>query len=183
MPKAAKKKINKKKNDTNQKNQSDKDVIKKLQEELSSLKEKNIKLLAEFDNFQKRTIREKDRMNKYQGFNLIKDFLPIFDDLDRTLDHGSKEESDSIFEVISMIDSKMKTVLSKYSIKAFESLNKDFDPNFHEALLEIESEEIKKGKVLEEYEKGYLYNDKIIRHAKVVVSKGKEEKWGIFMIY
>ena len=58
MPKAAKKKINKKKNDTNQKNQSDKDVIKKLQEELSSLKEKNIKLLAEFDNFQKRTIRD-----------------------------------------------------------------------------------------------------------------------------
>ncbi len=172
MPKVAKKKVNKK----NQKDKNNKDIVKSLEKELDSLKEKNMKLLAEFDNFQKRTIREKNHMNKYQGFNLIKDFLPIFDDLDRTINHSNKEESNSVFEAVNMINSKMKTILSKYSIKAFESLNQDFDPNFHEALLEIESNEVEKGKILEEYEKGYLYDDKIIRHAKVVVSKGKQVK-------
>ena len=112
-------------------------------------------------------------MNKYQGLALVRDLLPIFDDLDRTINHSNEEQGSSIFEAVNMINSKMKTILSKYSIKAFESLNKDFDPNFHEALLEIESNEIEKGKIVEEYEKGYLYDDKIIRHAKVVVSKGK----------
>jgi len=176
MPKAAKKKINKKTEKANQNKKDDKNIIKNLEEELHNLKERNIKLLAEFDNFQKRTIREKDRMNKYQGFNLIKDFLPVFDDLDRTINHSNEEESNSVFEAVNMINSKIETILSKYSIEAFESINKNFDPNFHEALLEVESDELEKGKILEEYERGYIYNDKIIRHAKVVVSKGKQEK-------
>ena len=153
-----------------------KNIIKDLKDQLELSKERNIKLLAEFDNFQKRTIREKDKMNKYQGFNLVKDFLPIFDDLDRTIDHTNKEKNNSVLEAVNMINTKMKTILSKYSIKTFESINKDFDPTFHEALLEVESDEIKKGKILEEYEKGYLYDDKIIRHAKVVVSKGEDKE-------
>ena len=144
MPRTTKKKkdrvdkVNKKGQD---KKTSDKEIIKNLEDELNSFREKNIKLLAEFDNFQKRTIREKDRMNKYQGLALVRDFLPIFDDLDRTINHSNEEQGSSIFEAVNMISSKMKTILSKYSIKAFESINKDFDPNFHEALLEIESNE------------------------------------------
>ena len=151
-------------------------IVQNLEKEIESLKEKNIKLLAEFDNYQKRTLIEKERMNRYQGFNLIKDLLPVLDDIDRTINFNSEGNNKSVLEAINMIDSKVKAILSKYSIKTFQSVNKDFDPNFHEALLESESKEIKKGKIIEEYEKGYLYHDKIIRHAKVVVSKGKVKK-------
>ena len=94
----------------------------------------------------------------------------------RTINFNSEGNNKSVLEAINMIDSKVKAILSKYSIKTFQSANKDFDPNFHEALLEAESKEIKKGKIIEEYEKGYLYDDKKIRHAKVVVSKGKVKK-------
>ena len=151
-------------------------ALQNLENEIESLKEKNIKLLAEFDNYQKRTLIEKERMNRYQGFNLIKDLLPVLDDIDRTINFNSEGNNKSVLEAVNMINSKMKAILSKYSIETFESANKDFDPNFHEALLESESKEIKKGKIIEEYEKGYLYHDKIIRHAKVVVSKGKGKK-------
>ena len=66
-------------------------IVQNLEKEIESLKEKNIKLLAEFDNYQKRTLIEKEKMNRYQGFNLIKDLLPVFDDIDRTINFNSKE--------------------------------------------------------------------------------------------
>ena len=80
-----------------------------------------------------------------------------------------------------MIDSKIHNILTKYSIKKIDSIDEEFNPSFHEALLQKESNK-KDGKIIEEYEKGYLYHDKIIRHAKVVVSKGKN-KWEIIMIF
>ena len=81
--------------------------------------------------------------------------------------------SDSLIEAIDMINSKLQNFLSKNSITKIEALNEDFNPTYHEALLQQESN-VEKGKVIEEYEKGYLYHDKIIRHSKVVVSKGKK---------
>ena len=74
-----------------------------------------------------------------------------------------------------MIESKIEKILERHSIRSFKSLDSDFDPNLHEALLEQSSDSFKKGKIMEEYEKGYKYHDKIIRHAKVVVSKGKSK--------
>ena len=80
-----------------------------------------------------------------------------------------------MLDAIQMIKSKIESVLSKHSIKSFKSLDTNFDPNLHEALLEQNSDSFKKGKIMEEYEKGYKYHDKVIRHAKVVVSKGKSK--------
>tara|TARA_B100001142_G_C14338619_1_gene656917 strand:+ start:2158 stop:2685 length:528 start_codon:yes stop_codon:yes gene_type:complete len=148
-------------------------VIKELRAELDILKDKNIKLLAEFDNFQRRTLIEKDKLKKYDGYNLVKDVLPVFDDIDRTLDHKDEIDSNSILEAITMINSKIGSILSKYKISKIDSLDKEFNPNYHEALLQQESDK-EEGIIIEEYEKGYLYDDKIIRHAKVVVSKGKK---------
>ena len=148
-------------------------VIKELRAELDILKDKNIKLLAEFDNFQRRTLIEKDKLKKYDGYNLVKDVLPVFDDIDRTLDHKDEIDSNSILEAITMINSKIGSILSKYKISKINSLDKEFNPNYHEALLQQESDK-EEGIIIEEYEKGYLYDDKIIRHAKVVVSKGKK---------
>ena len=148
-------------------------LIEELKGELDSLKDKNMKLLAEFDNFQKRTLIEKDKLRKYDGYNFVKDILPVFDDIDRTLEHKDGVDSKSMLEAITMINSKIENILSKYSIAKINSLDKEFNPSYHEALLQQESDE-KEGTIIEEYEKGYQYHDKIIRHAKVVVSKGKK---------
>jgi len=144
-----------------------------LKAELDTLKDKNIKLLAEFDNFQRRTLIEKDKLKKYDGYNFVKDILPVFDDIDRTLEHKDEIDSNSILEAIAMINSKIGSILSKHTISKIDSLDKEFNPSYHEALLQQESDK-EEGMIIEEYEKGYLYDDKIIRHAKVVVSKGKK---------
>ena len=159
----------KKKLTLKEKLQNKNDEILELTQKLTELKEKNIKLLAEFDNFQRRTIEEKEKMRKYEGLDIIKDLLPIFDDLDRFKDYNDMDNAQPILEAIEMIDSKKKNILEKHSIKLFESLNMKFNPTIHEALLEQYSDLVDKGNILEEYEKGYTYNEKIIRHAKVVV--------------
>jgi len=98
--------------------------------------------------------------------------LPAFDDINRALEYENADNK-SIFEATQLIHSKIEKILGKYSIIKIKSLEEDFDPTLHEALLEQESDNIEKGKIIDEYESGYKYHDKIIRHAKVVVSKGK----------
>tara|TARA_Y100001935_G_scaffold238723_1_gene225575 strand:+ start:46 stop:624 length:579 start_codon:yes stop_codon:yes gene_type:complete len=163
-----------KKTTNNKKNDKNLILIKDLKMKLEEQKNKNIKLLAEFDNYQKRTILEKENSRKYDGLNLIKDLLPIFDDIDRTINHKDDVDTNSMLEAINMINSKLQNFLSKNSITKIDALKQDFNPVYHEALLQQEST-IEEGKVIEEYEKGYLYHDKIIRHSKVVVSKGKNK--------
>ena len=150
--------------------------INELNSEMERLNEKYVKLLAEFDNFQRRTINEKESIKKFQSLDIAKDLLPAIDDLDRTLDSTELKNNRSISEAINMIKSKIEKIFNKHSIESFKSLETDFDPTLHEALLEQYSNSFEKGKVIEEYEKGYKYYDKIIRHAKVVVSKGEEKE-------
>ena len=150
--------------------------IKELNNKMKDLDEKYIKLLAEFDNFQRRTFTEKESMIKFQSSDIVKDLLPAIDDLDRALKSNELQNNNSSAEVIKMIKSKIENVLNKHSIECFNSLDTDFDPNLHEALSEQNSDSFKKGKIMEVYEKGYKYHDKIIRHAKVVISKGKKKR-------
>ena len=171
--------VNKKKNITKKESSNkkildeNKKLIKQLTEEKDALNEKNIRLLAEFDNFQRRTLDEKEKMRKFQNLDIVKDFLPAIDDLDRAIDFDEVQGNDSMIEAVKMIKSKIDKILNKHSIVSFKSLDTDFNPNLHEALLEQNSDSYKKGKIMEEYEKGYKYHDKVIRHAKVVISKGK----------
>jgi len=169
-----------KKKDTKKKKLSLKEQLKQMNETLESLnkeidelKERNIKLLAEFDNFQRRTFEEKTEIRKYDGMKLIKKLIPIFDDLNRAVIYDTNNV-DSMAEAINMINSKLISSLNQESISSFDSKNEKFDPIFHEALLEQNSDTVEKGKIIEEYEKGYKYHEKIIKHAKVVVSKGPQ---------
>ena len=158
---------------SNKKILSEKDEsIQTLSAEVESLKDKNVRLLAEFDNFQRRSFAEKEALNKYQGIDLLKDLLPGFDDIERAIDHKEADDQ-SISEAIELINSKIGNVLKKYSIIKIKSLGEKFNPTLHEALIEQNSDEIEEGKIMEEYESGYMYHDRVIRHAKVVVSKGK----------
>ena len=141
-----------------------------LSEELELKSDKNIRLLAEFDNYKRRTQEERSKLFKYAGEELAKEILPILDDLHRTLESDGKGKARSILEGIELIVAKLDKTLEDQGIVPFDSVGQDFDPELHEALL---SEKSDKGDnvILKEFEKGYKYNDKILRHSKVVVSK------------
>ncbi|MDP6936491.1 MAG: nucleotide exchange factor GrpE [Candidatus Marinimicrobia bacterium] len=145
--------------------------LQKKSEELEKVSDKNVRLLAEFDNYKRRTQDEKSKLLKYAGKELAKAILPILDDLHRTLDSDGKGKARSILDGIELIVAKLDKTLEEQGIATFDSVGQDFDPDVHEALM---SEDSKKGKnvILKELEKGYTYNDIILRHAKVVVSKG-----------
>ena len=139
-------------------------------EELELKSDKNIRLLAEFDNYKRRTQEERSKLFKYAGEELAKEILPILDDLHRTLESDGKGKARSILEGIELIVAKLDKTLEDQGIVPFDSVGQDFDPELHEALM---SEKSDKGDnvILKEFEKGYKYNDKILRHSKVVVSK------------
>jgi len=142
----------------------------KESEEVKRVSEKNIRLLAEFDNYKRRTQQERSDLLKYEGQSLAKSLLPILDDLNRTLEIDEKTESNAIMEGIQLIVNKLDKILIDLGIEAFDSIGEEFDPDRHEALMSEKSKE-KENVITKEFEKGYVYNDKILRHAKVVVSK------------
>ena len=138
--------------------------------ELERKSDKNVRLLAEFDNYKRRTQEERTKLFKYAGEELAKAILPILDDLHRTLESDGKGKARSILEGIELIVVKLDKTLEEQGIVPFDSVGQDFDADLHEALM---SEKSDKGDnvILKEFEKGYKYDDKILRHAKVVVSK------------
>jgi len=144
--------------------------LEKQSKELEQNSDKNIRLLAEFDNYKRRTLEERSKLFKYAGEELAKAILPILDDLHRTLESDGKGKARSILDGIELIVAKLDKTLEDQGIVPFDSVGQDFDTNLHEALM---SEKSDKGDniILKEFEKGYKYNDKIIRHSKVVVSK------------
>jgi len=139
-------------------------------EEIERKSDKNVRLLAEFDNYKRRTQEERSRLFKYAGEELAKAILPILDDLHRTLESDGKGKARTILEGIELIVAKLDRTLEDQGIVPFDSVGQDFNAELHEALM---SEESEKGEnvILREFEKGYKYSDKILRHAKVVVSK------------
>ena len=165
------------KKDTKNSSKSLKEKIKSLEdglvkesEEIKRVSEKNIRLLAEFDNYKRRTQQERSNLLKYEGQSLAKSLLPILDDLNRTLEIDEKIESNAIMKGIQLIVNKLDKILIDLGIEAFDSIGEEFDPDRHEALMSEKSKE-KENVITKEFEKGYVYNDKILRHAKVVVSK------------
>ncbi len=148
-------------------------VTEKLQEELKEAKDKHLRLAAEFDNFKRRNAKERIELIQTAGKEVINDLLEVLDDCDRA--QKQMETSDDINQVkegISLVFNKLKTKLQSKGLKPMETIGKDFNPDLHEAITDIPAPaEEQKGKVLDEVMKGYYLNDKIIRHAKVVVGK------------
>lgn len=145
----------------------------KLREELEQTKDKYLRLVAEFDNFRKRTSRERLETLQTAGKEIIGELLEVLDDYSRA-EAQMKEAQDveQVKEGVSLIFAKLKNKLNARGLKPMDSLHQDFDADKHEAITEIPVEDEKlKGKVVDEVMKGYYLNDKIIRHAKVVVGK------------
>ncbi|WBM75506.1 nucleotide exchange factor GrpE [Saprospira grandis] len=144
-----------------------KDEKEKLAQELAEMKDKYLRIYAEFDNFRKRNAREKLQLIQTAAADTIKSLLPVLDDFDRAVKAG-QELDDGIM----LIYEKMKKALAQKGLEEMESTGQAFDPDFHEALTKVPAptEELK-GKVIDTVEKGYILNEKIIRYAKVVVGQ------------
>jgi molecular chaperone GrpE len=144
-----------------------------LIEKLAEMQDKYLRLSAEFDNYRKRTLKEKMDISKYAGEELLKDVLPVIDDFERALKHMETSENYAgAKEGIDLIYVKLSDFLKKYGVKEIESLNTDFNVDLHDAVAKIPvNEEDKKGKIVEVLLKGYYLKDKVLRHSKVVLGE------------
>lgn len=147
--------------------------IKELQEQLDKEKKEYLFLMAEFDNFRKRTLKEKSEIIKNAGENVLKGLLPIMDDFERGIKAAENSpEAESVKEGVNLIYNKFKKYLNQNGVKEFDPDDDTFDTEKHEAISVIPvPDEDKKGKILDTVEKGYTINDKVLRHAKVVVGQ------------
>jgi molecular chaperone GrpE len=148
-------------------------VLEKIKEELQEAKDKYLRLAAEFDNFKRRNAKERIELIQTAGRDVITDMLDVLDDFDRAQKQIDIEEDvQQIKEGITLIFNKLRNKLQSRGLRPMESIGTQFNTDLHEAITEIPvaSEDLK-GKVADEVVKGYYLNDKIIRHAKVVVGK------------
>jgi len=141
-------------------------------EELVRTKDAYLRLMAEYDNFRKRTIREKADLIKNGGEKALTALLPVIDDLERAMQTIEKAtDIDAIREGITLIYNKFKTYLTQNGVKPVETASQNFDPELHEAVAMFPAaDEAQKGKIVDTVQTGYTLNDKVIRHSKVVVA-------------
>jgi len=144
--------------------------LKELKEVVKGKEDKYLRLLAEFDNYKKRKNIEIDNLIKYEGFDFFKSMLSILDDIDRTLNIKDVKNNKSIHDGFSMIKNKITSLLDSKEIIAYESMDESFNPDLHEAVM-VKKSSKKSNTIIEEFEKGYNYKNKVLRHAKVVVSE------------
>jgi molecular chaperone GrpE len=150
-----------------------KDELEQAKEKNADLKDKYLRLLADFDNFKKRSAKEWIEKNKEAGKDVIVPLLTVLDDFERAMKTmKSSDNVQSIREGSELIYNKLKKTLEQKGLEPMESIGQPFDAERHDAITEIPAQiESDKGKVMDEIEPGYLLNGKIIRHAKVVVGK------------
>ncbi len=151
-------------------NSKDKTVIKKLKIELEQNKDTHLRLKAEFDNFRRRKVNEFSNLLQYEGESVIKGFLPIIDDLDRII--NSKDSSEKLLkEGVDLVKAKIDKLLTSMEIKPFALRGEEMNPDLHDAMLTQSDKELGDNCIIEVFEKGYTYREKVIRHAKVIVNK------------
>jgi len=149
-----------------------KDKIKKLENGKAELNDKYVRIVAEFDNYKKRTDKEYLSLIQNANEKLISDLLPILDDLERSLDHlNDNSDSEVVVDGFKLIYKNFLTLMEKQGLKPLKSIDEEFDPDKHDALLQVDKKGVKSNKVVDEHLKGYVLNDKVIRHAQVIVSK------------
>ncbi len=143
------------------------DSLKKKAEEAT---EKFVRLQAEFQNYKKRTEKEKANLYKFANEKLILDLLPLMDNMERAI-VSSEGSSEKVVDGIKMIKKSLDDFFEKNGVKYIEAVGKPFDPEFHHAVMTEESDEIESEHIIEELQKGYMLNEKVIRYSMVKVSK------------
>ena len=155
-----------------EKEEEQESALEKAKAEAAQHHDRWMRLAAEFENFRKRSSRQFAELVQSANERLVAQLLPVLDNFERALDHqGDEETLESFRKGVEMIFGQLQNVLETEGLKPLDSVGKPFDPDVHDAMMQIESKEHESGTIVEEVEKGYTLNDRVLRHAKVVVSK------------
>lgn len=153
----------------------------KLKEEAAKAKEywdKILRLQADFENTRKRLEKERNDFVKFANEGIVLELLNILDDLERVIELSQSQHQDlsAFLKGVEMILAHLYELLKEYGVRPIETKGKIFNPNFHEALMQVENKDLPENTIVEELQKGYLLNDRVVRTSKVKVSKNKEEE-------
>jgi len=142
--------------------------------ELAELRDRHLRLAADFDNFRRRSLKERQDLHNYANENLVKELLPIVDNLERAVGHARREEqrsdSDNLLQGVELTYRSLLQILTRLGVVEIAALGQPFDPQIHEAVRRIPSSEKPAGTVLEIYQKGYMLKDRMLRPAMVAVA-------------
>ena len=148
-----------------------KDKKDKKDEKIEELTDRLTRQMAEFDNFRKRTEKEKSQMYEVGAKDIIEKILPVVDNFERGLDAVPEEKKEDPFiQGMEKVYKQFMTVLESVEVKLIEALGNQFDPNFHNAVMHVEDENFGENEVAEEFQKGYMYRDSVVRHSMVKVA-------------
>ncbi|MGG3311462.1 nucleotide exchange factor GrpE [Paenibacillus sp. FSL W8-0187] len=145
--------------------------LEKLQAEVLEHQQRTLRVQADFDNFRRRTQKEKEDLGKYASSKLITELLPVIDNFERALQASEENpEFESFSKGVNMIFRQLESVLATEGLTAMKSVGEPFNPEYHQAIMQVESDEYEEGIVVEEVQKGYMLKDKVLRPAMVKVS-------------
>ncbi len=162
------------KEEQEKKDTEDKEVKDPKDAKIEELNDKVMRQMAEFDNYRKRTDKEKEQMFEVGAKSIIEKILPIIDNFERALEMAGSEEGkeqDPFMDGMEKVYRQLMDELDKAGVKPIEALGEDFDPNLHNAVMQEESEEFESGKITKELQKGYMYRDSVVRHSMVAVAQ------------
>ncbi len=146
--------------------------IEALKKSLSEMNDKYVRLYAEFENYKKFAARQKEDQLKYANESLLKDLLTVIDHLELALQHSSDDKvSDPLAKGVEMTLKELKTLMERYGLVSIDAIGKPFDPNIHHAMSQIEDDEVDENTVIEEFRKGYMLKERVLRPPLVGVSK------------
>ena len=140
-----------------------------LEEKVAELEDRTKRQMAEFENFRKRTEKEKSMMFETGAKSVIEKILPVIDNFERGFAAIEPDNKDSFYEGMVMIHKQMLSELEKIGVTPIEAVGKEFDPNFHNAVMQVESDEFESGIVAQELQKGYMYRESVVRYSMVAV--------------
>jgi len=162
----------------------DLDEVQILKARVEELESQKLRALADLDNYRKRMTRQFESIIRTANDNLLGELLGVVDNLERALDHGDGENDadgevlTALREGMELIYQQMNDLLARYKVRPIEAIGHPFDPNYHEALMQVVSDEYDEGIVVTQISKGYMVGERVLRHAKVAVSKGKTKENG-----
>jgi molecular chaperone GrpE len=146
------------------------DVVSAIEKERDEMREIALRLQADFENYRKRAVREQERLVAHAHERLVRELLPILDDLERALEAAERHEEAQLVEGVKLVEQSLRTALRKEGLAEIET-NGAFDPHVHEALLTQPSDDVESGSVLEVVQRGYRVGDRVVRPAKVIVAE------------
>jgi len=142
-----------------------------IQTELADIKDKYLRLYAEFENYKKKVQKDREELIKYSNESLVYELLPALDNLEMALKHSSEANLESLIKGVENTFREFVRILEKFGLKSIDALGKPFDPAYHHAMSQVQKDDVESNTVVEEFRKGYLYNEKVLRPSLVAVSK------------